>query len=264
MQEFLVLIFLLSLCVTEAMSGGPVWAPLLILTAYLAALYLRRKRHQQRTDFVNQLKSYRRELRSGGTVVVDTLMLRYGTVLATYRLNIGALLTNIVVPSRYHISSGEEQGESLLYSLLSVVSGWWAFPTGPLITLSLIKQNLGGGEKISVAALIDAPLLAAFEGPQVETPTFAVHRRNAETEKPERPSTGAGSRSDFMLDRRTKTPRNTSTAQRIENFVNPPPPGVRLSRFVRSRVEELQEDTRNRISRTIAHRKRRSKKADKP
>lgn len=265
MQEFIVFFFLLGLCITEAFNGRPLWAPLLFLLGFLLALYLRRKRHQQRTDFINQLKSHRRELRGGGTVFVDSLMLRYNTVVTTYNLSIGVVLLNIVIPSRHKIADGDDHGESLLYSVLSIISGWWAFPAGPVITLSVIKRNLSGGDKVSVGQLIDAPLLDALSDRGMTT-ALAVsshHQNKQEARHPASPSTGRGSRSDRMLSRRRPEAENISTSQRIADLDKPPPPGVVLSRYVQARVERWRDDTRRRVSRALSHRKREQSKSDK-
>ncbi|MCB0345786.1 MAG: hypothetical protein KDD66_11760 [Bdellovibrionales bacterium] len=261
MQEFVIFVVLLGLCITEAIHGGHIWTPLILLAAFLSVIYLRRKRRLQRADFVNQLKSYRRELRGGGTVVVDSLMLRYNTTVTTYNLSIGAIITNFIIPSRHQVANGEDHGESLLYSVLSLVSGWWAFPTGPIITLSIIKRNLTGGDQITVGQLIDAPLLQAVAPQEQSTFSSSLHRKS-DASATVSLSTGRGSRSDLQLDRRTRQAQNISTAQRVADLDKPPPPGIVLTRYVQARVEHWRDDTQRRVSRALSHRKRRDKESE--
>ena len=80
-------------------------------------------------------------------------------MLTTYHLSVGGLLSLVKIPSVYRVHVGEEHAEGIGYSILSLITGWWALPEGPLVTINFIAQNLHGGEQISVALLIDEKLL---------------------------------------------------------------------------------------------------------
>lgn len=126
---------------------------LLVLIVILAII--RDQQLRVRQIFVNQLKSYQKDLRAGGTVIVDGMLIRKTSVLHTYYINIGALLGSITIPTRYHLDTGIDDARGLLCSLVSLVSGWWSLPYGPLINLVLVQQNFRGGEKSTVMELID-------------------------------------------------------------------------------------------------------------
>ncbi|MCC6953847.1 MAG: hypothetical protein IT290_06990 [Deltaproteobacteria bacterium] len=159
MRDFLAL-FLLSLIVASTWKQGAlVYPPLIYLVIYLGALLLRLRRERERELFVNQLKSHRKELRSGGTVVVDNQLLKYDTPVTTYLLQVGGLISVVTIPSRYHRYPDQARAEGLVYSLCTVCSGWWHLPAGPLDTVAVILENLRGGTRKSVAELIDGKLL---------------------------------------------------------------------------------------------------------
>ena len=123
-------------------------------------LWLRRHRERKRKDFIHQLKSCRKELRAGGTVVVDHHLIRYRSVISTYYLNFGGLCCSIRIPSPYRVTdAGDEHHDSVFCSIASLLAGWWAIPGGPVSTLTTILQNWNGGERATVAELIDLPLL---------------------------------------------------------------------------------------------------------
>lgn len=158
MRQILAILLLLLLTTNRYFDDSLTlpWASLLIL--FTSAVFLGRKRQKERTNFVNQLKSQREALRKGGTVVVDNVLLRYESILTTYYFCIGGLISSVTVPSNYVIASDEEEKSGLLYSLVSLLSGWWAIPDGPIQTINLIRINLAGGQKQSVAELIDLEL----------------------------------------------------------------------------------------------------------
>lgn len=142
---------------------------LLVLIVILAII--REQQIRVRQIFVNQLKSYQKDLRAGGTVMVDGILVRHTSVFHTYYVNIGAILGSITIPTRYHLDTGIEDARGLLCSLVSLISGWWSLPYGPLINLALVQQNFRGGEKSTVMELIDNQrsfLTVAQENPYLE------------------------------------------------------------------------------------------------
>jgi len=169
-SEIIILLLLSILLGGSLASETSVLPSTLLLAVFVVTIVLRRLRSHHRLQFVNQLKSYRRELRNGGTVVVDNSLLRYNTVLATYYVNVGALFGSFYVPSHFHIHGTSEHSAPLLYSLASLVLGWWHLPTGPLITLALVAQNLSGGEQITVGRLIDGKFSERFLDPKAQPP----------------------------------------------------------------------------------------------
>ena len=178
-------LLLLIIAISRSYQGVASFLPALVLVCFISAVYVRERRLQAWRDFANQLKSHREELRSGGTVVVDNLLIRYNTILTKYQLSLGFLLSNIAVPSRVKVHSGEEHLEAYLYSLGSILFGWWALPTGPLHTLHCAQSALRGGEKISVAMLIDEKLFERFAEQEREAEELFLADLDSQSEKEE-------------------------------------------------------------------------------
>ncbi len=155
MGRDLLALFVLFILLIAGLMRDNILLPLVLFSTFLGALILRKKHHRSRELIVNQLKSYRKELREGQTVQVGSTRFRYDTILATFHMTIGGLISSVEIPSIYRKATGEEQGEAMLYSIVSLIAGWWALPFGPLTTISFIASNLSGGKRITVKELID-------------------------------------------------------------------------------------------------------------
>lgn len=163
MRDLGVLFILVLITASAWKHDALIYPPLIYLGVYLLALYLRRHRERARTIFLNQLKTHRAELRSGGTIVVNNQLLKYDSMLTTYRVQVGGIISSVTIPSHYKRSPDEDRHESIIYSLCTLFSGWWHLPTGPLETIAIIVENLRGGERKSIAQLIDGRLLERLE-----------------------------------------------------------------------------------------------------
>jgi hypothetical protein len=164
MHRDLVTILLLVLLASSTDSSGLYLSvPLAILAMYIPAVILRNHSQQKRTDFINQLKSCRNELRSGGTVVVDGMLLRYSSVLTSYQLPVGGLISNVDILTPFREKKDGDNAEGILLSILALATGWWSVPYGPLVTFLAISNNLVGGQQISVAMLIDSKLIERLQ-----------------------------------------------------------------------------------------------------
>ncbi len=151
----LLILFITGLVVlAEWLEGDTPWFMGMIFTCLLTAIYLRERQHRIREDFLNQLKLSRKELRAGGTVLIDGRCLRYDTELTTYSATVGGLLTVVEIPSAFQFPDDGRSVGTHLFSLLSIISGWWA-PAGPIHTLVVLHQNVSGGKKQRVCELVD-------------------------------------------------------------------------------------------------------------
>lgn len=140
--------------VSNYVRGQTVLWPLLALALFVFCHTIRLLQLRRRSDFLAQLKSHRRELRGGSTVVVDGLILRYDTLLESYTISVGLLIISIEIPSRFRISEGEGQLERVWFSLATMFCGWWSI-TGPFSTMQTLSENLRKNPQ-SVAELVDA------------------------------------------------------------------------------------------------------------
>jgi hypothetical protein len=54
----------------------------------------------------------------------------------------------------YFIRSGESAvAKGLIYTLISLVLGWWGIPWGPIYTIGAFITNFGGGKDVTQAVL---------------------------------------------------------------------------------------------------------------
>ncbi|MCC6932914.1 MAG: hypothetical protein IT292_06640 [Deltaproteobacteria bacterium] len=132
--------------------------PALYSALVLTAIIIKTQREYQRGRFITQLKSCRGELRSGSTVLIDGLMLRYDSILTTYHLTIGAIASLIKVPSLYLLHKPEDKHAGIFYTGVSLIFGWWTFPSGVSLTTYNLYKNTHGGETISIKDLVDPNL----------------------------------------------------------------------------------------------------------
>lgn len=157
LQDIGVIFLLVLITVSSYFNGQNLGFYLALLAIFISALLIRERQRRQRQDFVKQLKNYSKELRAGGTIIVHQLLLRHDTPVTSYKANVGMLISSVLIESNYSRVDHNKQLEAYGYSLISFLSGWWSLPAGPLITLGILKQNLSGGEKVTVGQLIDMP-----------------------------------------------------------------------------------------------------------
>ncbi len=234
-RDIIAFLILLLVIVSYYLHGEPILPAVTVFAGLAFAVALRGKRERVRMDFINQLKSHRRELRQGGTVVVDHMLLRYDSVLTTYFATVGAFLSSVDIPSPYHLYTGEDRSEPLVYSLFSLCFGWWHFPHGPLLTVGYIQKNLRGGDKTTVAMLIDSYALRRLEAEiEKENAQRKEHRDTISKEAAQKElarkvlRTGPGSKSEKLLERGTSTFKDQSYYDRLIAFESPKPVGIRI------------------------------------
>jgi hypothetical protein len=156
-------LLLLLLFASAWLTNSSLIVPSIPLAAFSIAVLIREQHNKKRQEFISQLKSHRKELRSGGTVNVDNMLLRYESPITSYHITVGTLFTTVTIPSHFrHYKKDETHAEALVYGLISILAGWWSI-NGPMATVHTLLQNLHGGETTTVAMLIDEPLLRNTE-----------------------------------------------------------------------------------------------------
>lgn len=247
MNDILIFLFYGAIALSAFLSGRDPSIPLGCFFAFIALALLREQRERARQDFITQLRSFRPELRSGGTVAVDHLLMRYDTALTTYDLSVGFLVGSVHIPSPFRIYTGDVHYEPIIYSLVSLITGWWALPpAGPLATLALVQRNLVGGYQISVAQLIDAKL---FNQSDDINSIFAPPEKKAIKATPVA-VTGERSASGRQIRKRTEQPAAPSLHERMLDLDSPVPLGVKLRDRAQKRLEARQDELRARFKKT--------------
>ncbi len=68
-----------------------------------------------------------------------------------YAFTISLIVVTFRRTSGVYLVSGNENvvGKGLIYSLISMLFGWWGFPFGPKYTLESIRTNMKGGKDVT-------------------------------------------------------------------------------------------------------------------
>lgn len=247
MRPEIISLFLISLiALSRLQNGGDPTPFFLYLGLLVGVLWLRGRRERKRRDFVHQLKSCRKELRSGGTVVIDGHLLRYNSVISTFYLNFGGVFCSVRIPTHYRVTSeqNDHHHDSFYCSLGSLLTGWWAIPAGPLQTITTIIQNISGGERLSVAELIDLPLLKRTAARRFAIEQHLAEKRLEAAEKKIEPAAGdfgPGSAGNRELIRGSRTFGETAenvawSRQQYMCELNQEPPGAVMLDALKSRL----------------------------
>ena len=68
-------------------------------------------------------------------------------------------------PVRF-VRPGERAGRGGLYTLGTLLTGWWAFPFGPFNTIGCVRENCRGGRDITACVLRTLARMEQIELPQ--------------------------------------------------------------------------------------------------
>jgi len=90
-----------------------------------------------------------------------SMELANGAKFVIYQYCISIIVMTFKRPSDiYFIRAGESPvGRGILFSLVSLLFGWWGIPWGPIYTIQALAVNFGGGKDVTqqvVASLRNA------------------------------------------------------------------------------------------------------------
>lgn len=132
----------------------------------LGAFAILKAEKNKRVDFVNWV-AQNREAIQAGRASYEGKEVTPQTQLVQFMVVISLLVISIRVPSRFFFLSREsaiihEQRSAdmagIIYSLITLVTGWWGIPHGPVWTVKALYKNLTHGYRISVSDLLNAKL----------------------------------------------------------------------------------------------------------
>jgi len=229
-RDIITILLLAALSVSSYRHPHIAYLPLILLVTYICGVYFREKNESKRRRFLDQLKSYRAQLRAGGCVVVDEQIIRYDSAFTTYHINVGGFISTVHIKSPYRISSSEDSSEATTYSIIALLTGWWALPLGPIITLSFVNLNLFKRDTTFVAELIDGEVRHRVNEVQRRVLLVEAEERRAEAAaksrqiEPDKINTGKGSRSEKLLPDRKSL--NAELLKKIKQFKNYAPASI--------------------------------------
>lgn len=107
-------------------------------------------------NFLDWLSKNAITIMSGGSLYNDVLITSEMQI-TQYQAALSFLVITVKVPSRFHIVGHESSlGAACLFTLVSLIFGWWGIPWGPIYTIQSIFSNLNGGHKQKVGDLLAA------------------------------------------------------------------------------------------------------------
>ncbi|MHB1392353.1 MAG: hypothetical protein ACYCYE_04600 [Clostridia bacterium] len=78
------------------------------------------------------------------------------TELVQYQACISFLLFTVKVSSRFYVKGSLSSSiAKILYTLATLLLGWWGIPWGPIYTIQVIIKNITGGNKVKVENMIN-------------------------------------------------------------------------------------------------------------
>ncbi len=80
---------------------------------------------------------------------------RDGARFVRFQYSLSLILWTVRRESRvYFLKAGEHAiFQSLPYSLVSFICGWWSFPFGIITTLRILARNFGGGYNVTTSVM---------------------------------------------------------------------------------------------------------------
>lgn len=80
------------------------------------------------------------------------------TEVKRFLLTVSVVIMTFKIPSRYYFATRDNfQLTQVLYTLASLLLGWWGIPWGPIYTVQAIAKNLSGGYRITVGEYLATP-----------------------------------------------------------------------------------------------------------
>lgn len=127
------------------------------IAAFMVGVYLFFRRERQKSfAFLTWLVA-NRDAFSRGPALYEGKPITPDTRLVRFQACLSFLVVSTKAPSRYCVEAYDYVFPiGLVFSLVTLVLGWWGLPWGPLWTLQVLRLNLGGGETQVVADLLAA------------------------------------------------------------------------------------------------------------
>jgi|GEM_PF-2265989 len=118
-------------------------------------LFFRREKKKS-SEFLQWIESNQEQICDRGLMNDNGYVIDKSTELVQYFACVSLLVLTIKVPSRFYIKRSLSSNIAMLiYTLSTVLLGWWGLPKGPIYTVFVIFKNITGGNKVIVSKLIE-------------------------------------------------------------------------------------------------------------
>jgi predicted PurR-regulated permease PerM len=135
---------------TEDASIGFIIGVVLAVFAFAMA-----REEKETQEFLAFLVENEERLKAGTSVEYGGRAISSGTEVTQFYACVSFLILTTKIPSRFFIrGSHNTAGIGLIYSLVTLVFGWWGVPWGPIYTIQSLYKNMRGGEKRPISQLL--------------------------------------------------------------------------------------------------------------
>lgn len=126
-----------------------------VISGIMAGVFfLFKKEDRQSVDFLTWVTANREALGKGGALYKGILVTPE-TKIIRFQACFSFLVVTVKFPSRYFIQNHDGLLRAgFAYSLITLLFGWWGIPWGPIYTVQSLIKNARGGDKQTIAGLI--------------------------------------------------------------------------------------------------------------
>lgn len=125
------------------------------ISIFLLCIYIFFRRENKKNDeFLQWIGENQERINSSGIEYASGQVIDRYTELARYYACLSFVIFTIKLPSRYYIKGTASSNIALIiYTLITILLGWWGLPRGPIYTIQVIFKNVAGSYNVEVNKL---------------------------------------------------------------------------------------------------------------
>lgn len=124
-----------------------------LLAVILLLMYFTLRHDRERMAFLSWLASHEVELREG-SVGCGEHRLSLDSSVTQYSACVSLFFATFEYKSRYLIGGEPTRWANALFSITTIIAGWWGLPYGPWLSVKALTSNIRGGERQTVRDLL--------------------------------------------------------------------------------------------------------------
>ena len=135
-------------------SAGEGWVCVALSAFCLGAFAILQAEKNSQKRFLNWIAA-NREIIKSGRATYEEKAITPDTKLVQFTVVISLIVITTRIPSRYY-TVGQESATfvGLVYSFITLITGWWGIPHGPIYTVQSLYKNLTHRSVITVSDLL--------------------------------------------------------------------------------------------------------------
>lgn len=127
----------------------------IFVSIFLFVVYMFFKNEKKQSEkFLKWLMENKNEIYTG-TAEYKGYSIDEETGITQFQFCLSFVAFSIKVPSRYFISEDMTAIPiNIIYTLCTLIFGWWGLPWGPIYTIQVVFKNIFGGTKMTIKDII--------------------------------------------------------------------------------------------------------------